>query len=163
MQDKLKALRIGVDDYLVKPFDEEELLVRIDNLLHNQAIRLKEIKREQPDQAAEPILSEEDREWLEAFEAYVQKNIASELLDVQLLAQEFAMSQSTLLRQMKRLIGMTPNQYLQEVRLNEARKMLENQVHNSISKVAAEVGYTDSRSFSRRFKKRFGKLPSEIN
>ena len=35
-QDKLKALRIGVDDYLTKSFDEEELLVRIDNLLQNQ-------------------------------------------------------------------------------------------------------------------------------
>ncbi|MBK9337871.1 MAG: response regulator [Lewinellaceae bacterium] len=38
-QDKLKALRIGVDDYLLKPFDEEELLVRIENLLRNAANR----------------------------------------------------------------------------------------------------------------------------
>ncbi|MFQ5447139.1 MAG: ATP-binding protein, partial [Saprospiraceae bacterium] len=35
ISDKLKALRIGVDDYLLKPFEEEELLVRIDNLLKN--------------------------------------------------------------------------------------------------------------------------------
>ena len=39
VRDKLRALSIGVDDYLLKPFDEEELLVRIENLLKNQAAR----------------------------------------------------------------------------------------------------------------------------
>ena len=39
LQDKLKALRIGVDAYLVKPFEEEELFARIENLLHNARLR----------------------------------------------------------------------------------------------------------------------------
>jgi signal transduction histidine kinase/DNA-binding response OmpR family regulator len=39
MQDRLKALRIGVDDYLTKPFEEEELFARVKNLLNNAQMR----------------------------------------------------------------------------------------------------------------------------
>ncbi len=163
MQDKLRALRIGVDDYLTKPFDEEELLVRIENLLKNQAERLKENGRGLETNKSDSALSEEDQQWLLDFETYVQENLSNDLLSVPFLSNHFAMSESTLLRQLKRLTGMTPNQYLQEVRLDEARRLLENKVYNSVAQVAIKVGYGDTRSFSRRFKKRFGKLPSQIN
>jgi DNA-binding response OmpR family regulator len=159
-QDKLKALRIGVDDYLTKPFDEEELLARIENLLKNQAIRKQEAVVESGNER--PLISQPDRQWLEAFEAHVQKHYASELISVASLAREFAMSESTLLRQLKRLTGLTPLQYLQEVRLEEARHLLENRSYLSVAQVAAQVGYEDTRFFSRSFRQRFGKLPSEL-
>ena len=66
------------------------------------------------------------------------------------------------LRQLKRLTGLSPIQYLQEVRLAEARRLLENRAYNSIAQVASKVGYDDARSFSRSFRQRFGKLPSEM-
>lgn len=161
-KDKLKALRIGVDDYMTKPFDEEELLVRIENLLRNQAARRQEIPTTtEREAAAAPGMSEADRTWLENFEAHSQKNLSDDAFNIPLLAQEFAMSHSTLLRQLKRLTGLTPVQYLQEMRLDHARHLLENRSHDSIAKVASEVGYADTRSFSRSFKQRFGKLPSE--
>jgi signal transduction histidine kinase/DNA-binding response OmpR family regulator len=163
-QDKLKALRIGVDDYLTKPFDEEELLVRIENLLRNQTARRQAIAEDSPAPEAPtpPLMSQPDREWLETFEAYVQKHYSSDLLSVSSLAYEFAMSESTLLRQLKRLTGLSPQQYIHAVRLEEARRLLENRVFNSIGQVAAKVGYDDARSFARSFKQRFGKLPSEV-
>jgi|GEM_PF-1616722 len=163
VRDKLKALRIGVDDYLLKPFDEEELLVRIDNLLKNQVIRSREAMTEPEPGESSPALSQTDREWLESFEVYVQKHFSNNILSVASLAREFAMSESTLLRQLKRLTGLTPGQYLQEVRLDEARRLLENQGNTSVALVAAKVGYGDARSFSRSFKKRFGKSPSRFS
>ncbi|NJN77625.1 MAG: response regulator [Saprospiraceae bacterium] len=45
--EKLKALRIGIDDYIVKPFIDEELLARIDNLITFSENR-KEYKAEKP-------------------------------------------------------------------------------------------------------------------
>lgn len=162
VQDKLKALRIGVDDYMLKPFDEEELETRIDNLLRNQSNRLQNGTQEISSSKTELIVSETDRIWLEEFETFVRKNIASDILSVPTMADQFAMSESTLLRQLKRLTGLSPRQYLQEIRLNEARQLLENGVYQSISQVASAIGYGETRSFSRIFKKRFGKLPSEI-
>ncbi|MBK8565118.1 MAG: response regulator [Saprospiraceae bacterium] len=160
-KDKLKALRIGVDDYMTKPFDEEELMVRIENLLRNQAARRQEIPTAPEQVVAAPHMSEADRTWLENFEAHAQKNLSDDAFNIPLLAQEFAMSHSTLLRQLKRLTGLTPVQYLQEMRLDHARHLLETRSHDSIAKVASEVGYADTRSFSRSFKQRFGKLPSD--
>ncbi len=169
-QDRLKALRIGVDDYLTKPFDEEELLVRIDNLLVNSRNRQSAILELKPDvdlpandeaAASVPFVSEPDRVWLESFEAFVQKNLANDTLNIPSLAYKFAMSESTLLRQLKRLTGLSTVQYLQEIRLDKARQLLENRNYDSIAKVADKVGYGDTRSFSRSFKQRFGKSPSD--
>jgi AraC-like DNA-binding protein len=77
------------------------------------------------------------------------------------LARHFAMSESSLLRQLKSLTGLSPVKYLQEVRLEKARNLLEKRTYESIARVANEVGYSDARTFSRSYKKRFGKLPSE--
>ena len=162
IQDKLKALRIGVDDYLLKPFDEEELLVRIENLLKNQAARRTAVADEPEPPTGAPLHSLPDQEWLEGFESYVGQHLADDTLSVSTLAYHFAMSESTLLRQLKRLTGLSPIQYLQEVRLNEARRLLENRRYSSIAQVASKVGYDDTRSFSRSFRQRFGKLPSEL-
>lgn len=164
-RDKLKALRLGVDDYLLKPFDEAELKVRINNLLRNQAIRLATIAEEPPPgpaAAAQPLLSATEQEWLTRFETYVQDNLSSDILSVSLLAQEFAMSESTLHRQLKGLIGLSPGQYLKEARLDQARQFLENRTYQSVEQVANAVGYGDYRSFSRSFKQRYGKLPSGV-
>jgi DNA-binding response OmpR family regulator/nitrogen-specific signal transduction histidine kinase len=161
-RDKLKALRIGVDDYLLKPFDEEELLARIENLLKNQSARLQEAVLENKPGATVPLISEPDREWLEGFEIYVRKHFSNNTLSVPGLAHEFAMSESSLLRQLKRLTGLSPIQYLQEMRLDEARRLLESRRYNSIAQLASKVGYEDARSFSRSFKQRFGKLPSDM-
>ncbi len=160
--EKLKALRIGVDDYLTKPFDEEELLVRIGNLLKNRASRLEEVPAEAEDEEPSVLISEEDQQWLEAFETYVQQHLGDDTLSVPVLASRFAMSESTLLRQLKRLAGLSPVQYLKEMRLGQARQLLEHRTYNSIARVAEEVGYADARSFSRSYKNRFGKLPSDL-
>ncbi|MCY7351434.1 MAG: response regulator [Cytophagaceae bacterium] len=161
-QNKLRALRIGVDDYLLKPFDEEELLARIDNLLANQATRQQAVANEQPTDSPRPLMSQADREWLETFEHNMQQHLADSMLTVPELAHHFAMSDSTLLRQLKRLTGLSPIQYVQAVRLEEARRLLESRSGHSIGQVAAQVGYEDARSFTRSFRTRFGKLPSEV-
>ncbi len=161
-RDKLKALRIGVDDYLTKPFDEEELIARIENLLHNRANRMVEASVEVSEEKTAPLLSEADQTWLTDFEKYVQQNLHSDLLNVPSLAHHFLMSESTLLRQLKRLTGLTPQQYLLELRLDKARELLEARSGLPLAKIAALSGYSDVRSFSRSFRQRFGKLPSGI-
>lgn len=166
-QDRLRALRTGVDDYLTKPFDDEELTARIENLLeharnrqlaHVEEVFLAEVA---PADTEELLISSSDSAWLETFEAYIRRHLSSDLLSVTMLAQEFAMSESTLLRQLKRLTGLSPKQYMQEIRLSIALEMLENRAHRSVAEVAYGVGYGDTRSFSRSFKQRYGKSPSD--
>lgn len=164
VQDKLKALRIGVDDYITKPFDEEELLARVENLLRNKAVRNENVNStsEENGFTEQTNILGADKDWLENFEVYIKNNISNEFLTIPNISSEFAMSESTLLRQVKRLTGLTTLQYLQEVRLSEARQLLENRTYKSIAEVAAKIGYADTRSFTRRFKSRFGKSPVDM-
>lgn len=160
--DRLKALRIGVDDYLTKPFEDEELIARIRNLLGNCLIRNQEFYDRSNIEKAASKVSDADYVWLERFESYIRKHHADSTLSIPDVAHEFATSESTLLRQLKRLTGLSPLQYIQEVRLNRARAVLENGQYDTVAEVALCVGYKDSRSFSRNFKTRFGKIPSEL-
>lgn len=161
--DKLKALRIGVDDYILKPFEEEELLVRIENLLRNAQERNVYVALEEEGKTVKelaPIISKEAIKWLETVEDLSQKHLADTQFSIPKMAKTLAMSERSLQRQLKKLTGLTPNQYLQEVRLEEARKLLENKEFVTVNKVAYAVGFSDAKNFSRRFKQRFGKLPS---
>lgn len=162
MDEKLKALRIGVDDYITKPFDEEELKARVKNLLLNFAARVEATQERLRLEKAPSLISVTDQAWLEKFEEYLLRNYRNDLLTVPELAHEFSVSESTLLRQLKRITGLTPVQYIQEVRLNQARFILENEAYDSLTQVALRVGYKDVRTFSRSFKNRFGKTPSEL-
>lgn len=156
---RLKALKVGVDDYMTKPFSEEELKVRIENLLKKAEIR-KKSREELGDDLSEGILAE-DNAWLSNFDNYIKGIYLNHHINIPEIANEFAMSESGLLRKLKRLTGYSPQQYIQELRLQEAYLLLRRGTH-SVQTVAYKMGYKDPRTFSRAFKNRFGTLPSDV-
>lgn len=163
MQDKLRALRTGVDDYLTKPFDEEELKARVENLLNNLAVRKATSFQISTENRPLPDIASADQIWLKKFEDFIHRHYKYDKFSIPDIADEFAVSESTLLRQLKLLTGLSPVQYIQEVRLGQARILLDQNPYISVSQLASEVGYKDLRNFSRSFKKRFGKAPSEYS
>ena len=156
--ERLRALRIGVDDYLTKPFHTERLFAVIDALLANRAER---VPLDTDSDARASDASDEDQHWLANFETYIDDHLTDHDFSVAALAKTFAMSTSTLLRTLRRLTGLTPARYVQEVRLARARQLLEMAAVDSVKAVADAVGYADSRSFTRAYRKRFGHLPSD--
>jgi signal transduction histidine kinase/DNA-binding response OmpR family regulator len=162
LTNKLDALRVGVDDYLMKPFENDELLVRIKNLLDNSKhrVNIEDAGDSSDDQIHMPAAADQD--WLKDIESYLEQNIHQDWLSVPVIASHLAMSESTLLRQLKRLTGLTPAKYLLEMRLIKAHKLLEVGACHSISQVATRVGIRDAGTLTKNFKKRFGKLPSDF-
>ena len=159
--DRLQALRIGVDDYLTKPFRTERLRAVLAALLANRVGRGSAADDETP--APDPTADfSKNQQWLTEFETYVKSHLIDHDFSVAALARAFAMSESTLLRTLRRLTGLTPARYVQEVRLARARRLLEDGTHTSVKAAAEAVGYADSRSFSRAYRKRFGHLPSKL-
>lgn len=160
--DKIQALRLGVDDYLVKPFSPPELLARVSNLIANYRSRLEENESGGITISFEETTAHDDL-WLENIEAAAKRALDKGLpLQVGYLVEAAAMSERQFFREMKRLTGITPNQYIQEVRLQKARHLLQHRAYNTISEVAYAVGFETPTYFTRVFEQHFGKHPSDF-
>jgi len=108
IQTKLKALRIGVDDYILKPFEEEELLVRIANLLANYDERRAFTQTETSDKTdviSIPIISEEDQKWLADVENIVLKEMNNSLLSVDYLSELLYMHRTTFYKKIRPVLN----------------------------------------------------------
>jgi AraC-like DNA-binding protein len=55
---------------------------------------------------------------------------------------------------------MTPRQYLQDLRLEEASRLLKSPDHNSVTEIAFSCGFNSSQYFSNSFRKRYGRAPN---
>ena len=95
------------------------------------------------------------------IEEKLKEKLGNSNFKVDDLLPDFGMNRTYFYQKIKKLTGLTPNQHLQEMRLNEARYMLETRTGKSVKSIAYEIGFKDSVYFARLFKKRFGKLPSE--
>ncbi len=181
-RDKLNALTIGVDDYLTKPFSVSELLIRVQNLLYNFHQRLKwQNQEEEPSEEAivkstqhsdskgsvinaaseKQLLNEEDKEWVDELKTFIEKSLGEAQLDVKILSDNVFLSPRQLARKLKTITGLSPAKFIKEVQLQSARKTLENGTFLSISEVAQNNGFEYQGTFSKLFKKRFGKSPRE--
>ena len=163
IRDKVNALRTGVDDYLTKPFIEEELLARMENLLFNARARRQWLESEEEKETSFQEITErsqEEEQWLIQLETIVREQVSESSFSVEQLAQKLFISRRQLQRRIRSFTGLTPNQYITEFRLQTAREMLENAPSQTIKSVAFKVGIRDVKYFSQQFKKRFGRLPS---
>ncbi|MFK7948777.1 MAG: ATP-binding protein [Saprospiraceae bacterium] len=163
-KDKLQALRVGIDDYLTKPFLDEELMVRIDNLLENyqnktEFIALEKAANNTVDRSSKTVTK--DQEWLEKLEETTLENLQNTNYSIDALTQDMLLSRVQFYRKLKVLTGLTPKKYIDEIRFQKAREILESRSLYTIKAVALRVGFKDEKHFSRNFKKRFGKYPSE--
>ncbi len=162
-RDKLTALRIGVDDYLVKPFDPEELLVRVKNLIDNARVRQQMLEENQStlEEEIEAIPTYEEQ-WVRELEEEVRTAMANPNYSVGDLAAHATTSERNLRRNLKRATGLSPVQFIREIRLQQALLLLETRQYATIAEVAQTVGIEDTAYFSSQFKKRFGKTPSSF-
>lgn len=160
--DILHALETGMEEYLNQPAHAATLLSRLEELVKDLLLLTASAREKPPASHPAPSLSDTDTLWLKTFERYVRQHLTETHLDIRTIARSFAMSGSTLLRQLKRLTGMTPVQYIIALRLDEAHCLLQKRRCRSVTQLAALVGYDNPRAFSRKFKKRFGRPPSDF-
>lgn len=162
---KLRALRVGVDDYLTKPFEEEELLARSKNLLENLEQRLLLAQPNDPEKENgvtedTPVLSKSDADWLVTVEQVMDSQLADSSLKLDHVAQQLHLSVRQLRRRLKRCTGLSPQKYLREMRLQRARQFLGEGRYSTVKEAAYAVGFLDATYFSNVFEQRFKVKPS---
>lgn len=159
-EDKITGLSHGADAYLIKPFDKEELLIRLRNLTA-QSKRLQE-RLSDPTLPNEQFSELESREaaFLQEFHQIIEDNMNNEQFDIHYLCRSIAMSRSQLHRKLKALIGQSTGSYVRFLRLKKAKFLLETTAMQ-IGEIALQVGFKDFSHFSRSFFKEFGNKPSD--
>lgn len=180
LESRLQGLNLQADDYLCKPFNQHELLTRIQNLIdgrvhlqstflnkfnqQQQAHRLQTSheKVEQLTTASEDTPQESvnlDEKFLAKLEALVAKHYTEPELGIEMLAAEMAMSDRQLQRKIKVLLGTNPNTFIREFRLKKAKELLK--AGTQIGIVAFDVGFSSQTYFGRCFKEAFDCTPKQ--
>ncbi|MEQ9050107.1 MAG: response regulator, partial [Marinoscillum sp.] len=160
-ENKIKGYKIGVDGYLVKPFDPSLLKSRIDNIIKTRF----ELKQRFSDETESDVTSlahsQLDIDLISEIKDIIETNLGSPDLTPAFLSSELALSSSKLYRKITELTDMSPNEFIRTIRLKKAASLLKTRNYN-VSEVANSVGFNDPLYFSRRFKKQFGCAPSEL-
>ncbi|GAB2515337.1 hybrid sensor histidine kinase/response regulator transcription factor [Spirosoma aerophilum] len=163
---QLQALQLGVADYLTKPFDEDELLARVHNLLDRAVERnfwLTQDADENPDEESAPEGSVSTTEhWLQGIQQQIVVQLTDSRFQVNDLAEAANMSQRQFYRRIKTLTGLSPIQFVQDVRLQTARELLESNRYKTIKEVAFNVGFQKVSYFSRLYQQRYGISPGAM-
>ena len=159
-EDKLSGYEIGADDYIMKPFEPDELKVRIKNLIE-QRKRLQNHFRKQGLSGIEhQKITSFDKRFLQKLLDVIKNKLSDSEFNVEFLADELAISRSVLQRKVYSLTGESPVELIRRIRLNRAAELIENKFGN-ISEIALEVGFSNPAYFADCFKKQYGVTPTQ--
>ncbi|MEL7121996.1 MAG: hybrid sensor histidine kinase/response regulator transcription factor [Bacteroidota bacterium] len=158
--DRVEGLKEGADAYLVKPFHQEELFIRISQLLLLRKNLQQRYSKFQISQAENGNQSLDER-FLQKLIEVVEARIDDPDLGVVHLCRAVNRSNAQVNRKLKGLTGKTPSQFIRTIRLQQALKLLESSDLN-ISEIAYQVGFSNPNYFTRSFKEEFGYPPNVV-
>ncbi|MBQ9355827.1 MAG: helix-turn-helix domain-containing protein [Prevotella sp.] len=161
---RLEGLERGADAFLAKPFDMEELHLTIDNLLQSrQHLKGKFSGAQQQQDKVEQIeVKGNDEVLMERIMKAVNKNLSDSDFNVEMLCQEVGISRAQLHRKMKEMTGLSTSEFIRNIRLEQAARLLKEQKVN-VTQVAYAVGFSNLAHFSTIFRRHFGVTPTEYS
>ncbi|WP_163322631.1 hybrid sensor histidine kinase/response regulator transcription factor [Draconibacterium mangrovi] len=158
---RIEGLEHGADAYVVKPFNQQELLVRLQKLLElRKSLYQRFSKGNGFDYSTDPLMQHEDR-FMKKLHSAISENLNNEDFNVPELCEEMAMSKSQLYRKFKALTNQSVARYIRSLRMQKAKQLLSTSSMN-ITEIGYEVGMKSLSTFSQVFKEEFGESPREF-
>ena len=155
------------DDYIMKPFDPELLVVRVANLLINRkklaeryGTEMVSINRE-PQKAKETsVYSAMEEKFMKKVMEIINKNIENPAYSIDQFSEEIGMSRVQVYRKIKAVTGMSPSKLILDIRLKTSLDMLQNTEY-TVTEVSYRCGFNEISYFGKCFKTEYGLSPSE--
>lgn len=168
-EDRVKGLEAGADAYLFKPFNADELNVRVEKLLEmRQMLREKygtaqagtrkrrtNIGRPQAFAIPSELFYERVRESIERL-------MPTGKCGVDDIGEDLHISVSHLRRKIHSVMGMSPKEFIMKVRMEAATELLENHPEYTIAYIASQCGFYDESHFIRTYSAMFGVTPGKV-
>nr|NQU89769.1 response regulator [Bacteroidota bacterium] len=162
IEDKLEGLETGADDFITKPFDPQELQVRIKNLI-SQREKLREYyTKEIGVTSTEPTgkINSMDQQFLQKLKKIVDEKMNESDFGVENLSSEMAMSRVQMHRKLKALLNQSAGDLIRYSRLQQAAKLLKSK-SKTVTEIAYQVGFNNLSYFAKCFQEQYGVNPSE--
>lgn len=161
IETKLEGYRQGADDYVPKPFNMDELLTRIENLLANRRRIQEKYARQMTLSPSLLQVTSVDERFLKKCMELVEQFITDPSFGVEPLAREMAVSQTQLYRKLHAITNLSPNEFIRHIRLLRAADLLRKKAGN-VSDVAYAVGINNLSYFAKVFREKYGITPAEF-
>ena len=150
----------GADAYIPKPFNAHLLKIRVRKLIENRKNMMEAFGNNLINDIKKESIGEIEQNFINDFQAYVEKYISNPELSVDELADYLKLSRSQLYRKIKSITNYSPNELIRIVRLKYSKQLLNSKV-KSISEVAYEAGFSSPSYFAKCFKDIYGESPTE--
>ena len=164
LQSRIKGIREGADAYLTKPFNQEELLVVIHNLLETRKKLQNKYQKNVLDSKLKTSENEEitvnlEDTFLQNVKNIIEQNYSNEEFGLPQLCQKIGMSRSQLFRKLKALTDIAPSDLIRKHRLMKAKDLIK-RGNSNVNEASWQVGFKDPSHFTKLYQEEFGELPS---
>lgn len=158
--DFTKGYQSGADAYIVKPFNAENLELLVNNLLQTRQRNIERFKNDENTSIQEIVSNPRDEKFMSDLVSLIMENIENEEFGVSEITSAMAVSRSLLHIKLKKLTDVSITEFIRQIKMKEARKLLLSG-HN-VSETSFAVGISDPNYFTKCFKKQTGMTPSEF-
>ncbi|WP_044205777.1 response regulator [Flammeovirga sp. OC4] len=156
----LQGYTTKADAYITKPFNKQELLIRIHNLLENRKILQSKFREHFLVKKDVVEFSNNDEKLIKSFTSIIEDNLDNTELSVEEVAQKLFISRSQLHRKIKALTGKSSSVFMRDIRLRYSAELLKNS-DTSISDIAYQTGFNTPAYFTKCFTDLYGVSPKK--
>jgi len=160
VENRIEGLETGADDYITKPFNMRELIIRINNLIEQRRKLRERFSKEVTLQPKDIAITSADEKFLNRTIEIIENNMGDGDFDVASLREEVGLSHMQLFRKLKALTDQAPGDFIRTIRLKRAAQLMQKKFGN-IAEITYEVGFNNLSYFAKCFRDMFGMSPSE--
>lgn len=158
----VEGLKVGADDYVEKPFNPRLLLLRCNNLTNSRRRLIKKFSEHDTQIAPMELACDlQEKAFMDRVTQLIHERMENAEFNVDMLVREIGISRTKFFARLKAISGQTPSEFIQDIRLKEAARLLKDNPFLNVTGVSEKVGFNSPQYFRKCFKEKYHVTPLE--